>query len=115
MGVGPILVTGVGGTVGGVAGMVLDPVRAHGVPVRALVHHDDGRTSTLRAPPAGQKIIVNASPEPGPCCAALGMPFAVLLGQISAAHQAWPDASETLRFAGPASGRCRRRGRLGGG
>ncbi|MFD4609679.1 NAD(P)H-binding protein [Streptomyces sp. NPDC058440] len=49
MGVGPILVTGVGGTVGGVGSMVLDLVRAQGVPVRALVHHDDERTSALRA------------------------------------------------------------------
>ncbi len=29
--------------------MVLDHVRAHGVPVRALVHHDDERASALRA------------------------------------------------------------------
>ncbi|WP_051926408.1 NAD(P)H-binding protein [Streptomyces durhamensis] len=49
MGVRPILVTGVGGTVGGVGRMVLDHVRAHGVPVRALVHHDDERASALRA------------------------------------------------------------------
>ncbi|KOV56989.1 NAD(P)H-binding protein [Streptomyces sp. MMG1121] len=49
MGVGPILVTGVGGTVGGVGSMVLDHVRASGVPVRALAHHDDERAAALRA------------------------------------------------------------------
>ncbi|MFJ5534208.1 NAD(P)H-binding protein [Streptomyces sp. NPDC093261] len=49
MGAGPILVTGVGGTVGGVGNMVLDHVRANGVPVRALVHHDDERAAALRA------------------------------------------------------------------
>ncbi|GAA2689358.1 NAD(P)H-binding protein [Streptomyces lunalinharesii] len=49
MGVQPILVTGVGGTVGGVGNMVLDHLRAQGVPVRALVHHDDGRATALRA------------------------------------------------------------------
>jgi NAD(P)H dehydrogenase (quinone) len=49
VGVRPILVTGVGGTVGGVGRMVLDHVRAHGVPVRALVHHDDERAAALRA------------------------------------------------------------------
>ncbi|MGN5377345.1 NAD(P)H-binding protein [Streptomyces lasalocidi] len=49
MGAGPILVTGVGGTVGGVGDLVLDHVRANGVPARALVHHDDERAAALRA------------------------------------------------------------------
>ncbi|MEU9124773.1 NAD(P)H-binding protein [Streptomyces sp. NPDC048506] len=45
----PILVTGVGGGVGGVGRTVLDRLHAQGVPVRALVHHDDERASALRA------------------------------------------------------------------
>ncbi|MFD5566164.1 NmrA family NAD(P)-binding protein [Kitasatospora griseola] len=45
----PVLVTGVGGRVGGVGRAVLDRLRAEGVPVRALVHHDDERASALRA------------------------------------------------------------------
>ncbi|WP_107051298.1 NAD(P)H-binding protein [Streptomyces sp. NRRL S-1022] len=49
MDVRPILVTGVGGTVGGVGRMVLDHVRAHGVPARALLHHEDERAAALRA------------------------------------------------------------------
>ncbi|MFE7232458.1 NAD(P)H-binding protein [Streptomyces sp. NPDC057596] len=49
MHVQPILVTGVGGGVGGVGRTVLDRLHAKGVPVRALVHHDDERTSDLRA------------------------------------------------------------------
>jgi NAD(P)H dehydrogenase (quinone) len=45
----PILVTGAGGGVGGVGRMVVEQLRAHGVPVRALVHHDDERAAALRA------------------------------------------------------------------
>ena len=45
----PILVTGAGGGVGGVGRMVVEQLRAHGVPVRALVHHDDERATALRA------------------------------------------------------------------
>ncbi|MFF2950323.1 NAD(P)H-binding protein [Kitasatospora sp. NPDC057965] len=49
MQVQPVLVTGVGGRVGGVGRAVLDRLRAGGVPVRAFVHHDDERASALRA------------------------------------------------------------------
>ncbi|MEU7380489.1 MULTISPECIES: hypothetical protein [unclassified Streptomyces] len=63
--------------------------------------------ATLVVESLAEPLVDSASPEAGPCYAALDMPFAV--------HQAWPDASEILRFADPASGRCGRRGRLGGG
>ncbi|MEU9993116.1 NAD(P)H-binding protein [Streptomyces sp. NPDC048045] len=53
----PVLVTGVGGTVGGVGRTVLDRLREQGVPVRALVHHDDERASALRAM-AGVEVAV---------------------------------------------------------
>ncbi|MFH8385722.1 NAD(P)H-binding protein [Kitasatospora sp. NPDC018058] len=53
----PVLVTGVGGGVGGVGRTVLDRLHAEGVPVRALVHHDDERASALRAM-AGVDVVV---------------------------------------------------------
>ncbi|MFF2144869.1 NAD(P)H-binding protein [Kitasatospora sp. NPDC058190] len=53
----PVLVTGVGGGVGGVGRTVLDRLHAEGVPVRALVHHDDERSSALRAM-AGVDVVV---------------------------------------------------------
>ncbi|MGW1199311.1 NAD(P)H-binding protein [Streptomyces sp. NPDC002536] len=49
MDVRPILVTGVGGGVGGIGRTVVDGLHAAGVPVRALLHHDDERASPLRA------------------------------------------------------------------
>jgi uncharacterized protein YbjT (DUF2867 family) len=45
----PILVTGAAGGVGGVGGKVVTELRRHGVPVRALVHHEDDRATALRA------------------------------------------------------------------
>ncbi|MFD4976478.1 NAD(P)H-binding protein [Streptomyces sp. NPDC058424] len=57
MHVQPILVTGVGGGVGGVGRTVLDRLHAEGVPVRALVHHDDERATALRAM-AGVDVVV---------------------------------------------------------
>ncbi|MGW4560875.1 NAD(P)H-binding protein [Streptomyces sp. NPDC004561] len=47
MSVHPVLVTGVG--VDGVGRAVVERLHAEGVPVRALVHHDDERASALRA------------------------------------------------------------------
>jgi NAD(P)H dehydrogenase (quinone) len=45
----PILVTGVPGHVGGVGSAVVASLRRRGLPVRALVHCDDGRADALRA------------------------------------------------------------------
>jgi uncharacterized protein YbjT (DUF2867 family) len=45
----PILVTGVPGRVGGVGPAIVDLLRQRGLPVRALVRHEDGRTDALRA------------------------------------------------------------------
>jgi uncharacterized protein YbjT (DUF2867 family) len=45
----PILVTGAGGGVGGVGGMVVRFLREQGRTVRAMVHHDDERAEGLRA------------------------------------------------------------------
>lgn len=44
-----VLVTGAGGGVGGVGHGVVRMLQQRGVPVRALVHHDDERAAALRA------------------------------------------------------------------
>jgi NAD(P)H dehydrogenase (quinone) len=53
----PILVTGAGGGVGGVGRRVVEQLRAHRVPVRALVHRDDDRAEALRAM-GGVEVVV---------------------------------------------------------
>ncbi|MGW7004940.1 NAD(P)H-binding protein [Streptomyces sp. NPDC054933] len=53
----PILVTGAGGGVGGVGRSVVEGLRDRGVPVRALVHHDDERATALRAM-GGVEVVV---------------------------------------------------------
>jgi NAD(P)H dehydrogenase (quinone) len=45
----PILATGVPGHVGGVGSAVVTSLRRRGLPVRALVRREDGRTDALRA------------------------------------------------------------------
>lgn len=44
----PILVTGAGGGVGGVGGMIVRNLAEQGRTVRAMVHHDDERAAPLR-------------------------------------------------------------------
>jgi uncharacterized protein YbjT (DUF2867 family) len=45
----PILVTGAGGGVGGVGGLIVRNLAEQGRAVRAMVHHDDERAEPLRA------------------------------------------------------------------
>jgi uncharacterized protein YbjT (DUF2867 family) len=45
----PYLVTGAGGGVGGVGRGVVSLLRSRGLPVRAMVHHDDSRADALRS------------------------------------------------------------------
>jgi NAD(P)H dehydrogenase (quinone) len=52
-----ILVTGAGGGTGGVGGRVVRQLSAQRIPVRALVHRDDGRAKALRAV-AGVEVVV---------------------------------------------------------
>ena len=52
----PVLVTGAAGRVGGVGRTVVEVLRQHGVPVRAMVHRDDDRAGALRA--AGAEVVV---------------------------------------------------------
>ena len=58
----PILVTGAGGGVGGVGGMVVRLLREQGHPVRAMVHHDDERAEPLRA--LGADVVVGDLTNP---------------------------------------------------
>jgi uncharacterized protein YbjT (DUF2867 family) len=52
----PILVTGAAGRVGGVGGSIVELLRKRGLPVRAMVHHDDDRAAALRA--IGADVVV---------------------------------------------------------
>jgi uncharacterized protein YbjT (DUF2867 family) len=66
---GPILVTGAGGGVGGVGGKVVALLREHGLPVRAMVHHDDDRANPLRA--AGAEVFAGDLTRPSDVARAL--------------------------------------------
>jgi uncharacterized protein YbjT (DUF2867 family) len=59
---GSILVTGAAGQIGGVGRTVADLLLERGLPVRALVLHDDDRASALRA--AGAEVVVADLLEP---------------------------------------------------
>ena len=65
----PILVTGAGGTVGGVGGIIVRLLREAGRPVRALVHHDDERAEPLRS--AGAEVVVGDLTNPADVARAL--------------------------------------------
>ena len=52
----PILVTGAGGGVGSVAGVIIDLLREQNLPVRALVRRDDQRAHALRE--LGAEVVV---------------------------------------------------------
>jgi uncharacterized protein YbjT (DUF2867 family) len=56
------LVTGAGGGVGGVGGMVVDDLLASGQPVRAMVHRDDSRAEALRE--SGAEVVVGDLTNP---------------------------------------------------
>ena len=65
----PILVTGAAGRVGGVGGAVVEALRRRDLPVRALVHREDERASTLRA--TGAEVVVADLTRPGDVLRAL--------------------------------------------
>jgi uncharacterized protein YbjT (DUF2867 family) len=65
----PILVTGAAGGVGGVARTVVALLREAGMPVRAMVHHDDDRTTLLRA--LGAQVVVGDLTQPSDVVRAL--------------------------------------------
>ena len=68
---GLILVTGAGGSAGGVGvgNKVVALLRERGRPVRAMVHHDDGRADALRA--RGAEVVVGDLTRPADVAAAL--------------------------------------------
>jgi len=58
----PILVTGVPGRVGGVGTAIVEMLRRRGLPVRALVLHEDARTDAIRA--MGVEVVAGDLTEP---------------------------------------------------
>jgi NADPH:quinone reductase-like Zn-dependent oxidoreductase len=52
----PILVTGAGGGVGSVSGMIVDLLRKQNLPVRALVRREDHRAQALRE--LGAEVVI---------------------------------------------------------
>jgi uncharacterized protein YbjT (DUF2867 family) len=64
-----ILVTGAGGGVGNVSGMVVQLLRQRDLPVRAMVHHDDERAEPLRA--AGAEVLAGDLTDPADVARAL--------------------------------------------
>jgi NAD(P)H dehydrogenase (quinone) len=57
----PILVTGAAGGVGSVGRIVVELLRNRGLPVRAMVHHEDRRAAALRAP--GAEVVIGECRE----------------------------------------------------
>jgi uncharacterized protein YbjT (DUF2867 family) len=64
-----VLVTGAGGGVGGVGRTVVALLRERGVPVRAMVHHDDDRADALRG--LGADVVVGDLTRPADVARAL--------------------------------------------
>ncbi|MEV4513059.1 NAD(P)H-binding protein [Dactylosporangium sp. NPDC049525] len=65
----PVLVTGAAGGVGSVGRTVVELLRRQGVPVRALVHHEDERADGLRA--VGAEVVAGDLTEAGDVVRAL--------------------------------------------
>lgn len=66
---GLVLVTGVGGGIGGVGSKVVGLLRQHGQPVRAMVHHDGDGADALRA--LGVDVVVGDLTRPADVATAL--------------------------------------------
>ena len=66
---GLVLVTGVGGGIGGVGSKVVALLRQHGQPVRAMVHHDGDSADALRA--LGVDVVVGDLTRPADVATAL--------------------------------------------
>jgi uncharacterized protein YbjT (DUF2867 family) len=101
-GLHPILVTGAGGGVGGVGRMVVGELAAQGVPVRALVHHDDGRAAALRAV-EGVQVVVGDLTRGADVVAALAGCHRVYFGM--SVSPAYLEAAATVAAAARADGR----------
>ncbi|MEV0705395.1 NAD(P)H-binding protein [Saccharopolyspora sp. NPDC050389] len=64
-----VLVTGAGGGVGGVSRTVIELLREHDLPVRAMVRHDDERAEALRA--LGAQVVVGDLTHPADVATAI--------------------------------------------
>src|SRR5262249_28340502 len=81
---GPILVTGAAGRVGGVGGLVVEALRRHGLPVRALVRCEDERAGALRA--TGAEVVAGDLTRAGDVLRALAGCRRVYVGMSVSAH-----------------------------
>jgi uncharacterized protein YbjT (DUF2867 family) len=92
---GSILVTGAAGQIGGVGRTVTDLLLERGLPVRALVLHDDDRAAALRA--AGAEVVVADLLEPADVYrAVIGCPRVYFGMALSARHL---EAAVTMAVA----------------
>jgi uncharacterized protein YbjT (DUF2867 family) len=64
-----ILVSGAGGRIGGVGRMVVELLRERGLPVRAMVHHEDERAQALRD--LGARVVAGDLARPSDVASAL--------------------------------------------
>ncbi len=96
----PILVTGAGGGVGGVGGMVVRFLMEQGHPVRAMVHHDDERAAPLRA--LGAEVVAGDLTNPADVARVLDGCRRVYFGMSVAA--AYLEAAATVASVARAAG-----------
>jgi len=96
----PILVTGAGGGVGGVGGMVVRFLREQGRAVRAMVHHDDERAEPLRA--LGAEVVVGDLTDPADVARVLDGCPRVYFGMSVAAS--YLEAAATVASVARAAG-----------
>ncbi len=96
----PILVTGAGGGVGGVGGMVVRFLRDQGHPVRAMVHHDDERAEPLRA--LGAEVVAGDLTNPADVARVLDGCRRVYFGMSVAAS--YLEAAATVASVARAGG-----------
>lgn len=96
----PILVTGAGGGVGGVGGMVVRFLMEQGHPVRAMVHHDDERAAPLRA--LGAEVVAGDLTNPADVARVLDGCRRVYFGMSVAAS--YLEAAATVASVARAAG-----------
>jgi uncharacterized protein YbjT (DUF2867 family) len=96
----PILVTGAGGGVGDVGGLITRNLREDGRPVRAMVHHDDERAAPLRA--LGAEVVAGDLTNPADVARVLEGCRRVYFGM--SVSPAYLEAAATVASVARASG-----------
>jgi NAD(P)H dehydrogenase (quinone) len=96
----PILVTGAGGGVGSIGGRVVERLQERDLPVRALVHREDGRADALRA--RGVEVVVADLTRAPDVVRALDGCHRVYFGMSVSPE--YLEATATLASAGRAAG-----------